>query len=81
MGEVDPVAERELRRALDASVDREPEPEPGTWLLPGLERAHRAAEGVHVELVETVVAAQVRVVGALDARLSDPVARDVAVAV
>ena len=66
----DRVVERFLRGALEPHVDRQPERVPGLGKHPALDRARRATERVDGELVGSIRAAQVSVVGLLDPGLA-----------
>ena len=78
MREIDAVRERVLGGALEAHVERQAQRVAGRRLLAELDRRLLPPERVHTDLREPGPAAQVRVVGGLDAGLPDPVAGAVA---
>jgi hypothetical protein len=72
--EVDAVLQRALRGPLQVGVEREPQVVPGRGADGRLDRRLRAAAAVDRQLRRAVTAAQVAVVGRLDAGLPDDVA-------
>ena len=74
-GGLDPVDERLLSRLLEPDVERQPELVARRRVVRDLERAAGPAQGVDPEVRHTGLPAEVRVIGALEARLADVRAR------
>ena len=80
MRECDAVADRALRGSLQPDIDRQLDGVPGLGTAAELERAARAAGGVHADLREARSSAKELVGHRLDTRLADLVARPVPLA-